>query len=344
MLTGPYRKKALILAKQIDTGRPLSAPITVLSHISHGRHFSPWYQSCDCPPNATQVYHLHIKQNLLQYGPPSAMRIQDTHSTWLTETCLPVSMRVWTDEELNLLSYLRTILHWTSGRIQKLYFPSRSTKSVAQVYKRVPKEDRLLRASVVRNLVDTPPGAPSRTAADDRLTHYISPGKIRCCPHYCLSSRGKLRIRRDVRDSVLLPSNPGEGSETTAPGSSRTTRYNLRPNRPTVFRERNPRYLADRRRFPHFCQSYRRHLRSHTLPDSDYTPHSRSPTPDSSDRSPSIISTQLSEASSTQLFGLESRSPAPRRDLACESSTTASEVDDESSLEFFSAEESLSTP
>lgn len=75
-----------------------------------------------------------------------------------------------------------------------------------------------------------------------------------------------------------------------------------------------------------------------TVPDNDYAPPSHSPTPDSSDRSPPVVSSQLSDASSLELFGLEARpvSPSDRSSLIA-----PSPLSDDLSSEFFSAEERL---
>jgi hypothetical protein len=103
-----------------------------------------------------------------------------------------------------------------------------------------------------------------------------------------------------------------------------------------MFLQRKPQYLVDRRRFPHFYKSYKYHLESSGLPDEDYCPPSRTPTPEPSDRSPSVISTQLSEASSLDLFGLEP--------CSVKSSSRDIQHNDAPSPEYFSAEERLSSP
>jgi hypothetical protein len=82
-------------------------------------------------------------------------------------------------------------------------------------------------------------------------------------------------------------------------------------------------------------------LDQEALPDSDYSPPSHTPTPERSDRSPSVISTQLSPASSLDLFGLEPRSPrSSNRELSTKSSLSSNA----SSPEFFSAEEYPPSP
>jgi hypothetical protein len=127
----------------------------------------------------------------------------------------------------------------------------------------------------------------------------------------------------------------------TASSHNHTNHYDLRPNRLTNFPKRKPRYSVDRCRFPHFSYSYKRSLKPHTSPDRDYAPPSHSPTPDSLDRSPSVISSQLSLASSLELFGLEAHSiSSPDRGP----SATLSQTSGTSSLQFFSSEEHLPTP
>ena len=171
----------------------------------------------------------------------------------------------WTDEELNILSYLRYTRHWRFKKIQTSYFPSLSPNALLGAYWRLSTEDRIRRAS--------------------RIT-----------------------------TSIIAP---------------------RRPNRPSIFHPRKPEYLVDRRRFPHFFRSYKYSLNLQGVPDSDYTPPSRMPTPSSSDRSVSIVSSLPSAASSLELFGLEVRSPQSSNS----ESVTSDRPNDISSPEFFSSEE-----
>ncbi|KAF2684426.1 hypothetical protein K458DRAFT_261527, partial [Lentithecium fluviatile CBS 122367] len=86
--------------------------------------------------------------------------------------------------------------------------------------------------------------------------------------------------------------------------------YNLRPRIQTAFREGNPKVLVDRRRFPYFFEAFKDHLKLDTTSDDDYIPPSYSPTPGPSEYSLSVPSDRPSPASSTELFGLEVRSPS----------------------------------
>ncbi|KAJ6118424.1 hypothetical protein N7471_013891 [Penicillium samsonianum] len=140
----------------------------------------------------------------------------------------------------------------------------------------------------------------------------------------------------EQRPSHLNSTNTEIGHATLTFNGIKSNRYNLRPNRPTIFAERKPRYMVDRVRFPHFFESYSNHLKPYDLPDSEYVPPSHTPTPSSSEYSHSINSSQPSEASSLDLFGLEPRSPEPSNHTPSVHSIRSSSS---SSAEFFSTEE-----
>jgi hypothetical protein len=230
----------------------------------------------------------------------------------------------WTDVELNLLSHLRYLHHWSFKQIQKSYFPSLSPSALLGAYWRLSTEDRVRRASKVAGPITTP-----RNTTRDGPSH---PPPL---------PRPFSRSGNSAETSTLSLPSSATGGQPVISNSGITNCYNLRPNRPTTFAQRKPRYLVDRRRFPHFSKSYRYHLNLHGLPDRDYAPPSRTPTPDSSDRSPSVVSSLPSIASSLELFGLEARSihSSDRN-----SSVTSSLPSDISSPEFFSSEERPSTP
>jgi hypothetical protein len=245
------------------------------------------------------------------------------------------SRHTWTDEELNLLSHLRYLHRWGFKQIQKSYFPSLSPSALLGAYWRLSTEDRVHRASKVAAPITTPrnttkdsssvPNAQSTCPGFEQEPSYL---------HHPIA-RPFSQAKNSTETSILPSPSSATGDEPVAQ-SSNTPRYNLRPNRPTTFPQRKPRYLVDQRRFPHFSKSYRHHLNLHGLPDGDYVPLSHTPTPDSSDRSPSVVSSPPSVASSLELFGLEIRS---LNSSDCGSSGTSSLSDDISSAEFFSSEE-----
>jgi len=246
----------------------------------------------------------------------------------------------WTDEELNLLAYLRHHHRWTFDQIQRLHFPSLSVGALGVSYYRLTPEDRVRRASTAAALITSYKtiGVSRNVPAAQRT--YSSP-KQGPSSRNSPTLRSASQHERSVE--ICTSSSPSSEDELRPISSNRShmTRYNLRPNRPTIFRQRKPRYLVDRLRFPHFFESYKKHLQPHTVSDEDYAPPSHSPTPDPSDRSPSVVSSQLSEASSLELFGLEARSP---RSAEHSPLTISSQSSDVSSLEFFDAEEHLSSP
>lgn len=206
-------------------------------------------------------------------------------------------LHFWTDEELNLLAYHRSYrknFDW----IRENHFPSLTKKSLIRAYGRLPAEERIHRTLAVAARITASSGAPQDedTAQPNPTSGPSHP------PHQPESSA-------EAPDPCAL--RPENDSVPTTSIDGIKHRYNLRPKRPTVFRKRNPRLLVDRLRFPRFFNSYRNHQKLRTSLDVDYIPPSHSPTPDPSDHSPSVISSDLSEASSLELFGLEARSPSP---------------------------------
>lgn len=144
------------------------------------------------------------------------------------------------------------------------------------------------------------------------------------------------QFENSAEDSTPSPLSSEDGAEISSHRSK--SRYDLRPKMPTTFPQRKPQYLVDRLRFPRFFKSYKHHLKLDRLPDGDYSPPSHTPTPEQSDRSPSVVSTQLSEASSLDLFGLEPCSP---KSSSLEPSIDSNPPIDAPSPEFLSAEEHL---
>jgi hypothetical protein len=221
----------------------------------------------------------------------------------------------WSDEELNLVCYLRCIRHWRFTQIQKAKFPSLSQHSVGRAYRRLPPEERTHRA-VAAVPVNTRP----RHITERNVSSQSQPAFSNAVPRHSHHSSAN----NEIRDTPLDTN-----------GDS-PNRYNLRPNRPSNFAERKPRYMVDRDRFPHFFESYRNHLRSNEELDSEYIPPLHTPTPSSSEHSQSISSSPPSDISSLELFGLEARSPEPSDHSPSVHSIRSS---DSSSAEFSSTEE-----
>lgn len=219
----------------------------------------------------------------------------------------------WTEREVNLLAHLKYLHRWHYKRIREAHFPSLSVGALCRAYWRLSIEERVRRALIIPSSHSQP---MCSTLEHEPCNLYPS-------------------ISRSETVSSTSPEN-----RRVTPNHSNKNRYNLRPNRPTTFPKRGPQYLVDRFRFPRFSESYKHHLESDGLPDRDYSPPSHSPTPEPSDRSPSALSTQLSSASSLELFGLKARSPRPSN-LGSSTSIFTSNI---SSPEFLSAEEHLSSP
>jgi len=222
----------------------------------------------------------------------------------------------WTDDELNLVCYLRCIRHWRFTQIQRAKFPLLSRHSVGGAYRNIPPPERTRRALAAVPVNTRPRHITERNVSSQSELASSNRG-LRHSYHSSTSN--------EVIDTVL------------ATNGDNLNRYNLRPIRPTTFAERELRYTVDRNRFPHFFESYRDSFKPNELPDSEYIPPSHTPTPSSSEHSPSIISSPPSEISSLELFGLEARSPelsnhTPSVLSICSSSS--------SSAEFFSTEES----
>ena len=226
----------------------------------------------------------------------------------------------WTDEELKILSYLRRTCHWHFKQIQKSYFPSLSLSALRGAYWHQSTEDRIRRASNATIPIIDPRNSVKGFSSASK-THSISDN---------LS-----RSENSIEALASTPQSPVDRNKPFISNECNSSRYELRPNRPSNFPPRKPQYLVDRRRFPHFLRSYKYSLNRQGIPDSDYTPQSRMPTPSSSDRSVSIVSSFPSAASSLELFGLEVRSPRSSNS----GSVTSDRPNDISSSEFFSSEE-----
>jgi hypothetical protein len=270
-------------------------------------------------------------------GPPS--RSQGRPAQLPKRNAKQQNRHSWTDEELNLLSYFRCIRRWRFKQIQKSYFPTLSPNALLGAYWRLSTEDRIRRASRVTVPITT----PHSTIQDSRSTpkaQSTRPSLEKGPSHDNTPTSGFFsQSENGVGASISTSPDPVIGDEPLLSNNHNTNRYKLRPNRPSTFPQKEPRYLVDWRRFPHFSKSYSRSLNLCGFPDRDYTPLSRTPTPNSSDRSLSIVSSLPSVASSLELFGLEARSlHSSDRD-----SVASTLHDDTSSPEFFSSEEQPST-
>jgi hypothetical protein len=216
----------------------------------------------------------------------------------------------WTDDDLNRLALFRA-QNLTYTRIQKHHFPSRTKRALDTAYSRIPKVERIPRALAGASLLS-------------------SPHKTR--------RRERRQETRKTKDLVSPTAIHESKSKDNTPLRNPNPRYNLRPILRVNLREGGSQCLVDRLRFPHFYESYKDCL-ADTTADDYYDPPSHSPTPDLSDYSYSITSDQPSPASSTDLFGLEVRSPTPEQ-----IPDTPSQCNDISDSEFFSTEEHLPSP
>jgi hypothetical protein len=201
----------------------------------------------------------------------------------------------WTEEELDLLTHLRLLHRWSYKKIWESYFPSLTLCALSKAFFRLSAEERIYRSLI-----------------SDFTT-------IGCCstlnarPANSSPEQGTIQttLSTSQSESVTEISAAFSSNSGDLVPNQKNSRYNLRPNRPTTFLQRPPQYSVDQRRFPHFFKSYKHSLDQEVLPDRNYNPPSHTPTPEPSDRSPSVISTQLSSASSLDLFGLELWSPSP---------------------------------
>lgn len=242
----------------------------------------------------------------------------------------------WTDEELNLISYLRLYRDWRWAQIQRTFFSSTSAAAVRLTYTHIPTKERMHRASAASSLIVNPTDIASLVSGTGNRTPISAPPSKRGPSHPTSGISSSTQTRNDI-ELVVLTTPSSEDGWTTSANNSTTSRYNLRPNRPKNFRKRRSPCLVDRSRFPHFSKAYETHWKQHTAFDTDYSPPSQSPTPDSSDRSPSVALSQLSDVSSLELFGLEVR-PVSTPDLGL------SIIPSSPSDEFLSAEEYPASP
>lgn len=217
--------------------------------------------------------------------------------------------------------YLRLCRNRAWSEIHTAFFPSMSVEAVKKVYLRVPTESRMHRVATVIRLIahsHNTSGVPPSTR--QRMLSLFS------------------RATNSVEAVISSTPSTGDRNGSTTNDDS-PPRYTLRPNRPTAVRDSGSRYPVDRQRFPHFSRACEKHAELRKAPDGDYEPPSRLPTPDLPDRSPSVVSGELSDASSLELFGLEAR---PVASSSYASSVASSGFSKESEL--LSAEERLTSP
>jgi hypothetical protein len=137
----------------------------------------------------------------------------------------------WTDEELNLVCYLRHISHWRFSQIQRTNFPLLSQHAIGAAYRRLPPKERSRRALAAAPVIAKSRHTTGRNSQRQAQSEFSKP---------------------EQRPSHLNSTNTEIGHATLTFNGNKSNRYNLRPNRPTIFAEQKPRYMVDRVRFPHF--------------------------------------------------------------------------------------------
>ena len=233
----------------------------------------------------------------------------------------------WSKEELSVVAYLRLCRSWSWSQIQRTFFPSMTPGAVRLKCKHISTDEHIQRAREASSVAINPRRIPEgwgglcRTAPEYRPVSRLE----RSPPNFSVPSP------TESNDNFATPSSVDTVDSYIPPGNHNTARrYNLRPSRPRGSQDNAPSCAVDRSQFPHFFTAWKEHVHQHTESDTDYVPP-RSPTLELSDRSPSVISSQPSEASSLELFGLEVRPLSPSYQ-----GTTAPGSPSE---EFFTAEE-----
>ena len=136
-----------------------------------------WHEVPQMLPTAGTCHHL--QQTL--YLPSQSHQPQGHFGRKMRKTLQ--KRHSWTDEELNILSYLRHTRHWRFKEIQTSYFPSLSPNALLGAYWRLSTEDRIRRASRIA----TPIIAPRNTGED-------LPGFPKFNPRVPVSHRGQVAI------------------------------------------------------------------------------------------------------------------------------------------------------
>jgi len=119
------------------------------------------------------------------------------------------------------LSYFRHNHRWTYSRIQKAYFPSLSTCALKRAHQRLSAEDRVRRASAAAALI---------TSSHNTGLSSVQRSVPRPIP----------QSESHTETSIQSSPNSENGDGPVTPNNSYTNRYNLRSNRPKVFRKESP--------------------------------------------------------------------------------------------------------
>jgi hypothetical protein len=132
----------------------------------------------------------------------------------------------WTDEELEILSYLRHTRHWRFKQIQTSYFLSLSPSALLGAYWRLSTKDRIRRSSrmtipitVPRNTVKVFPSAlkaqPACSSIEQGTSRYSFP-----------ASGTFTRPENGIETLALTPLSPAGGGEPVISNNSNSSRYN----------------------------------------------------------------------------------------------------------------------
>jgi hypothetical protein len=202
----------------------------------------------------------------------------------------------WTEEERNLIIYLRLHRDWTWGEIHRTFFSSVSVAAVRKAYLRMTPEARMHRASILVSLI-----ANSRNTSGvswnthhSTLMHLYTGQK----PYQPSQPAPSLSQTKSTGETVASSTpTTGDMNGSTNNGDSRS-RYRLRQKRPADFHKSRLQYSVDHQRFAHLSRACEKHHELLKAPDEDHEPPSHSPTPTLSDCSSLIISSKVNDASS----------------------------------------------
>lgn len=208
----------------------------------------------------------------------------------------PEILHRWTEEERNLIVYLRLHRNWTWGEIHRTFFSSISVDAVKKAYSRVPPEARIHRASILISLI-----ANSRnTSGVSWSTHHstlmhLYTGQKSYQPPQSAPSLSQTKSTVKAVASTTQTTRYMNGSMNN--GNSRS-RYRLRQNRPVDFYRSRLQYSVDHQRFTYLSRACEEHHEMLQAPDGDYKPPSHSPTPTLSNYTTLTISNNLNDTSS----------------------------------------------
>jgi hypothetical protein len=120
----------------------------------------------------------------------------------------------WTEEELNLVCYLRSIRHWRFTQIQRAKFPLLSRHAVGGAYRKLPPAERTRRALAVASVL-----AKSRHTAGRKSPHQAQ----------AASSSLEQIPRSDMHHwPRVIATQPGTVSGQTDPQRSRSESHDIR--------------------------------------------------------------------------------------------------------------------